>query len=66
VLNSYEKRSKKERKWPMETDAPMEIRKKRGFPQELGKAVGFSTVPTGPTTRLLREFHSNDRGWDPP
>jgi hypothetical protein len=27
----------------------MEIRKKRGFPQELGKAFGFPTVPTGPT-----------------
>jgi hypothetical protein len=49
----------------METDASMEIRKKRGFPQKLGKAFGFSTVPTGPTS-LSIEFQSKDRGWDPP
>ena len=37
----------------METDAPMEIRKERGFPPGLEKAspttLGFFTVPTGPT-----------------
>ena len=30
-------------------DASMEIRKKRGFPQRLGKAFGFPTFPQGPT-----------------
>jgi hypothetical protein len=44
-----EKRSKKERKQrPVETAAPVEIRTKRGFPQELGKGeqrtLAFSTV----------------------
>ena len=50
-----EKRSKKERKQrPVETAAPEEIRKRRGFPQELGKGeqrtLAFSTVTTGPAT----------------
>ena len=30
----------------------MEIRKERGFPQPLGKAFGFPTFSTGPTTAI--------------
>lgn len=52
-----EKSSKKERKeglWKLAL--LMEIRKERGFPQQLEKAsqktLGFFTVPTGPTTRI--------------
>lgn len=37
---------------PMETDAVVEICKKRRFPQLLGKAFGFPTIPTGPTSVL--------------
>jgi len=46
-----EKRSKKERK-PVETVAAMEIRTERGFPQRLGKASSFSTVPTRQQTGI--------------
>lgn len=37
----------------METDAEEEIREKRGFPLQLGKAFGFPTVPTGPSAVFL-------------
>jgi hypothetical protein len=52
-----EKSNKKERKeglWKL--TLLMEIRKERGFPQQLEKASqktrAFFTVPTGPTTRI--------------
>jgi len=61
-----EKRSKKERKRPVETAASVEIRKKRGLPQKLGKAFGFPTVPTGPTRIFLFESDSKKAGSDPP
>jgi hypothetical protein len=38
----------------------MEIRKGRGFPQQLEKAeqktLGFFTVPTGPTTKSTQKL----------
>ena len=37
----------------METAAPVEICKENRFPQELGKAFGFPTVPTGSTSVFL-------------
>jgi hypothetical protein len=47
--NSVKREKRKNSKsWPVETAAPVEIRKKHGFPQELGKAFGFPTVSTRP------------------
>jgi len=47
--NSVKREKRKNSKsWPVETAAPVEIRKKHGFPQELGRAFGFPTVPTRP------------------
>ena len=40
----------------------MEIRKKRGFPQSLGKAFGFPTFPTGPTTAIISHGPFNFQG----
>jgi hypothetical protein len=63
-----EKSSKKERKeglWKL--TLLMEIRKERGFPQQLEKAsqktLDFFTVPTGPTTRI---YLQSIAGSDPP
>src|SRR5580658_7885150 len=63
-----EKRTKKERKRrPVETDAAVEIRSQRGFPQRLGKHKTLSTVPTRPdgdSTDLIHQqggAKSNDR-----
>ncbi len=53
------KRKKKEAKkkeiMACGNDASMEIRKKRGFPQRLGKAFGFPTFPQA----LLRGYRKN-------
>src|SRR5216683_2762542 len=61
-------RTKKERKRrPVETDAAVEIRSQRGFPQRLGKHKTLSTVPTRPdgdSTDLIHQqggAKSNDR-----
>jgi hypothetical protein len=41
----------------------MEIRKGRGFPQQLEKAsqktLGFFTVPTGPTTNINSKTYTD-------
>src|SRR5216683_7613065 len=50
-------RTKKERKRrPVETDAAVEIRSQRGFPQRLGKHKTLSTVPTRPDGGSLTGF----------
>jgi hypothetical protein len=68
TVTKKEKRSKKERKRrPVETDAAVEIRKERGFPQRLGKHKTLSTVPTRPdggSTDLIHQqggAKSNDQ-----
>ena len=50
----------------METDAGVEIRKKRGFPLPLGKAFGFPTVPTSPTSVFVIIVSVKQMGDDPP
>jgi hypothetical protein len=50
----------------METAALVEICKKHRFPQELGKAFGFPTVPTGSTGIFFINLESKKRGDDPP
>src|SRR5216683_3444835 len=51
-------RTKKERKRrPVETDAAVEIRSQRGFPQRLGKHKTLSTVPTRPDGGFTYRIH---------